>query len=100
MYLNEPDFLKIIEKTPLVSIDLIVRNENNDILVGWRKNGPAKNTWFVPGGRIRKDETISDAFSHLTEKELGMKINIEKAHFLGIFIQITMPIVQVLELTM
>jgi len=85
VYLDQSDFLKVIEKTPLVSIDLIVRNQDGDILVGLRKNGPAKDTWFVPGGRIRKNETISNSFSHLTQKELGVKLNIGKANFLGVF---------------
>jgi len=85
MYLEEKEFSDIIKKTPLVSIDLIIKDENSDVLLGWRINRPAKDTWFVPGGRIHKDETIVDAFLRITKKELGREIDIEEAVFLGVF---------------
>ncbi|MBQ4799508.1 GDP-mannose mannosyl hydrolase [Pseudoalteromonas sp. MMG006] len=65
-------FKTVIKSTPLVSIDLIVRNNNNDILLGKRKNRPAKKAWFVPGGRILKDEKFDSAFRRLISDELGL----------------------------
>jgi colanic acid biosynthesis protein WcaH len=85
MYLGQEEFLEIVRRTPLVSIDLIVRDEGGNVLVGWRKNRPAKDRWFVPGGRIRKDERIADAFRRITQKELGVEIKVEDATFLGVF---------------
>ena len=49
-HLSREEFLKVVENTPLVSIDLIVQDPQGRILVGYRKNRPAQNTWFVPGG--------------------------------------------------
>jgi colanic acid biosynthesis protein WcaH len=40
--------------------------------MGWRENEPAKRTWFVPGGRIRKDEKIADAFERIIRTETGL----------------------------
>ena len=60
--LNHDDFVEVVKKTPLVSIDLIVENDRNEVLLGFRKNEPAKNYWFVPGGRILKNERIAEAF--------------------------------------
>ena len=58
MFLEKELFSSIIENTPLISIDLVVKNHENKILLGKRINKPAYNSWFVPGGRIYKDEKI------------------------------------------
>jgi colanic acid biosynthesis protein WcaH len=80
----EPDILSIVVKNaPLVSIDLIVRNSVGQALLGKRVNRPAKGYWFVPGGRIIKDERIEYAFTRLVKNELGVNYAIDKASFLG-----------------
>ena len=71
MKLTNQEFMEVIERTPLVSIDLVVRDAEGRILLGFRKNEPAKGTWFVPGGRIRKDETRDAAFERISFAELG-----------------------------
>ena len=78
-------FMQIVRNTPLVSIDLLMHNENNEILLGWRNNQPAKDYWFVPGGRIYKNETIRDAFSRIMTAETGLTLDIDQAVFHGIF---------------
>lgn len=62
-------FRTVVESTPLVSIDLVVRNQQGNILLGERTNRPAQGYWFVPGGRILKDETFEGAFKRLTEMD-------------------------------
>jgi colanic acid biosynthesis protein WcaH len=69
--LPENVFKGVIESTPLISIDLIVRNDAGKVLLGKRLNRPARGYWFVPGGRVLKDETIESAFSRLVKQELG-----------------------------
>ena len=64
-------FLTVVASTPLVSIDLVVRDPGGRFLVGMRTNPPAQGFWFAPGGRIRKDETLDAAFRRITEAELG-----------------------------
>ena len=76
-------FKTVVASTPLVSIDLIVRNSQGQVLLGLRNNRPAQGFWFVPGGRICKDETMGFAFSRLTEGELGVKAEIDQACFIG-----------------
>jgi colanic acid biosynthesis protein WcaH len=78
-------FKTIIKNTPLISIDLIVSNQVGQILLGKRNNRPAQGYWFVPGGRILKDESMSIAFRRLTLNELGVELNIEKAELIGPF---------------
>ena len=56
MLLDKDTFSTVIQNTPLISIDLIVENKKGQILLGKRVNEPALGYWFVPGGRIFKDE--------------------------------------------
>lgn len=84
-HLNREEFLKVVEHTPLVSIDLIVYNPKGKVLVGLRKNRPAQYTWFVPGGKIMKDERISDAIRRISKAELGVEISSSHARFKGVY---------------
>jgi colanic acid biosynthesis protein WcaH len=70
--LDDGDFLNAIRLTPLVSIDLIVTDGNRRVLLGQRRNRPAQDSWFVPGGRVRKGETLDTAFTRVVRDELGI----------------------------
>ncbi|MGX9418438.1 GDP-mannose mannosyl hydrolase [Vibrio sp. WJH972] len=85
MYLDKTTFSTVIESTPLVSIDLVVLDQNGQALLGQRLNRPAKDYWFVPGGRIQKNETLESAFQRLTQEELGTAFTIDQARLLGPF---------------
>lgn len=81
--MTDEEFLHIVDATPLVSIDLVIRNERGEALLGWRVNRPAQNSWFVPGGRIRKNERVKEALQRISERELG--VTIAEAKLLGVF---------------
>ena len=83
--LSHDDFAHIVRHAPLVSIDIIIKDHEQNILLGLRVNQPAKGTYFVPGGVIRKDETIRAAFSRILDAEVGLNRSIEEAKFLGVF---------------
>jgi colanic acid biosynthesis protein WcaH len=83
MFLDKQTFSTVIASTPLVSIDLVVKNNRWQTLLGQRLNRPAKGFWFVPGGRILKNEALATAFKRLTLDELGDEFNIEQACLLG-----------------
>ena len=85
MDLTLSEFHDVVKNTPLVSIDLVVRTKTGKVLLGKRTNEPATGTLFVPGGRIRKDETIGNAFGRLTRVELGREYKLSDGHFLGVF---------------
>lgn len=82
--LSAARFAGIVRDTPLVSIDLVV-SYKGEVLLGRRTNEPAKDYWFVPGGRIRKNEKINKAFYRLTKNELGNHIAISLAEFHGVY---------------
>lgn len=81
--LDTHTFKTIVASTPLISIDLIICNAKNQVLLGLRSNRPAQGYWFVPGGRICKDETFEMAFQRLTTDELGIVYHINDAKFIG-----------------
>ncbi|MFH4484129.1 GDP-mannose mannosyl hydrolase [Vibrio diabolicus] len=83
MHLALNTFKIVVESTPLVSIDLVVRNKQGHVLLGERTNRPAHGYWFVPGGRILKDETFEQAFKRLTKIELGTELTLSEAKFIG-----------------
>lgn len=76
-------FKQVIKNAPLISIDLIINNNAGQVLLGKRNNRPAQGYWFVPGGRIIKDESFDNAFSRLTQLELGRSYRLSNATFLG-----------------
>lgn len=78
-------FKEVVKHTPLVAIDFIIENPDGRILLGWRINNPAKGYWFVPGGRIRKNEKFEDAFKRIAHTETGLDLTIGKTSFLGIY---------------
>jgi len=77
--------LEIIDSTPLVSIDLILEDRNGSVLLGKRVNRPAQGYWFVPGGRIVKNERLCDAMKRISAAELGVTISLTEAQLLGAF---------------
>jgi len=83
--MNDKRFLEIIDSTPLVSLDLILEDRDGKVLLGKRVNRPAQGFWFVPGGRIRKNEKLADAIKRISLAELGTAIPISDASLLGAF---------------
>ena len=82
---TDDNFAQVVRLAPLVSIDLIILNPIQDVLVALRTSEPAKGFYFVPGGRIRKDETIQDAFVRILKVETGCQISFARAQFRGVF---------------
>jgi colanic acid biosynthesis protein WcaH len=70
--LSPKDLKEIIRNSPIPSIDLIVKNPEGRILLGMRRNAPAQDTWFVPGGRVRKDEATDTALRRIIKHELNL----------------------------
>ncbi len=83
--ISDEQFLKVIDSTPLVSIDLILANSQGEILLGKRNNRPAQGYWFVPGGRIRKNERLADAIKRISLAESGSELTLSDGQLLGAF---------------
>ena len=84
-WLAPDDLVELIRLGPLVSIDLVVRDAEDRVLLGLRNNEPARHTWFAPGGRVGKGESLDQAFRRIAKQELGLKLRREDAGFIGVF---------------
>jgi colanic acid biosynthesis protein WcaH len=84
-FLKKGEFAQVVRNTPLVAIDLIIRDPDRCVLVGLRTNEPAKGKWFVPGGVVRKNERLADAFARIVKTEIGLEASIGDARFIGVY---------------
>ena len=78
-------FKTVVKNTPLISIDFIVKNSENKILLGKRVNKPAQNFLFTLGGRVYKNEKLEDAKKRILKDEVGLDLENFNPIFLGVF---------------
>ena len=71
-FVPKEQYLDIMKHTQIISADFIIFNNEGKVLLGKRTGEPAKNTWFVPGGRIRKNERFPDAVKRIFVQEIGV----------------------------
>ncbi len=84
-FLSDADFHSVVRLTPLISIDLIIRNPHDEVLLGLRNNEPAKDSYFVPGGVILKNERLADAFTRILKGETNLDATIADARLIGAY---------------
>ena len=77
--LHPADLKIVIRAAPLVAIDLIIRNGRNEMLLGLRNNEPARGSFFVPEGSIRKNERLRKAFARILQAETGFTAKLDAA---------------------
>jgi colanic acid biosynthesis protein WcaH len=85
MKLSTERFKQVIRDTVLVSLDLLIVNENQEVLLGKRLNPPARGYWFVPGGRIYKGESPEKALARISRQEIGIQLHPQSAIFYGLY---------------
>lgn len=69
--LPEEIFLFATEITPMVNVDLLIRNKENQILLAWRDDIFYGKGWHVPGGIIRLKESFEERIKKVGEIEIG-----------------------------
>jgi colanic acid biosynthesis protein WcaH len=72
MGLPEELFLYISRSTPLVNVDLLVKDETGRTLLSWRDDIFAGKGWHVPGGIIRFKEKLETRIQKVAQTELGL----------------------------
>ena len=83
--IDEDTFAVVVRNAPLVSIDLMLRDPEGRIFLGRRNNEPAKGMFFVPGGVIRKNETLDAAFRRILAAETGLAGERSGARLMGAY---------------
>ncbi len=62
----------IIGRMPIACVDLMVLNPGGDVLLLRRRNTPARNLWWFPGGRIFYGESRRAAVARKLSDECGL----------------------------
>ncbi len=76
--LPEEVFLFVSRITPIVNVDLLIKNKQNHTLLIWRDDGYCPPGWHIPGGIVRYKETLSDRIKAVAVAELGAKVNFKE----------------------
>lgn len=69
--LPEELFLFATEITPMINVDLLVRDDAGRILLSWRDDRFYGKGWHVPGGIIRLKETLVERIERTSFDEIG-----------------------------
>ena len=66
---------KIIDVLPILCVDGFIVDDDKILLLK-RNNYPAINEWWVPGGRVVKNELLCDSIIRKVKEETGLDVEI------------------------
>jgi len=77
--LGLPDelFFYVSRTTPMVNVDLLVKDELNRTLLSWRNDEYAGKGWHLPGGIVRFKETLETRIKKVAETEIGAPVDFD-----------------------
>jgi colanic acid biosynthesis protein WcaH len=77
--LGLPDdiFYLVSRLTPMINVDLLIVNEQNEKLLTWREDQFYGPGWHIPGGIIRFKELAETRIAKVAELELGTSVTWE-----------------------
>ncbi len=70
-------FLYISRVTPLVNVDLLIKDEGGRTLLSWRDDQYAGTGWHVPGGIVRFKETMETRVKKVAKTEIGTDVSFD-----------------------
>jgi colanic acid biosynthesis protein WcaH len=65
-------FYYISQTTPLVNVDLLIKDKKGRTLLAWRDDQFCGQGWHLPGGIVRFKETLEKRLNEVAAKELGV----------------------------
>ena len=68
---------QILENMPVFCVDMILFHKKKVLLVK-RREEPEKGSWWLVGGRVYKNESVTDAVKRYVLKEIGLNVRIIK----------------------
>ena len=67
-----------MKKKPTLTVDAIIKTNDDKIVLVKRKNPPYKGWWALPGGIVEYGETVEEAVKREVKEETGLEVEIEK----------------------
>lgn len=74
-FINHDLYRQILESMPIACVDVAIVAAGKVLLVR-RKDDPAQGQWWVPGGRVRKGETLKEAARRKALEEVGIPCHV------------------------
>lgn len=74
--LTQQEFNSIYSRVPRLTVEVIIKNVNDEIYLTKRAIEPCRGQWHLPGGTVRFGEPMTDAVKRIAKRELG--INVER----------------------
>lgn len=75
--LSDEDFKYVFERAPRLCVDIVVKSPEG-ILLSKRNIRPEEGSWHIPGGTVRKGESLTNAVKRIALSETGLHIEIVK----------------------
>lgn len=76
--ISEDIWLFFTRHAPIINVDLLIKNEKEEILLSWRKDKDFESGWHFPGGVIRFKETFEKRLQLVAQNEIGTQIEFNK----------------------
>lgn len=77
----QEQYNEIIKNIPIICVDVVIVHDNKVLLIK-RSQKPCKDSWWIVGGRLFKDEQIASCAIRKAKEEVGLHCHISK--FLGV----------------
>ncbi|HAH30716.1 MAG TPA: NUDIX hydrolase [Elusimicrobia bacterium] len=77
--LPEEVFFFVSRLTPMVNVDLLVKDEKGRTLLAWRNDRFSGMGWHLPGGIVRFKEKLENRVMKVAEAEIGASVNFDPA---------------------
>ena len=73
--LPQPVFDLLSRLTPMLNVDLLIRNDRGETLLTWRQDDLYLG-WHIPGGVVRFREQMADRIAAVARQELGASVRL------------------------
>ncbi|RLA98498.1 MAG: NUDIX hydrolase [Deltaproteobacteria bacterium] len=100
-------FFFISKITPLVNVDLLIKDEKGRTLLAWRDDEYCGTGWHIPGGIVRHKERLETRIKKVAETEIGTELDFDpnpviinqfmyherqiRSHFISILYRCSLP---------
>jgi len=65
--------------TPIVNVDLLIKNKDGKVLVSWRDDKVCGSGWHLPGGIVRYKESLLERVHKTAITELGVDVIVDES---------------------
>ena len=72
-------FRLVTKLTPMINVDLLIKNEAGETLLTWREDPLCEPGWHIPGGIIRFEEPIEHRIHAVAKSELRTDVTFDPA---------------------